>query len=425
MGDTPEYLRFANLFSSPSEWLWKSSTTVKIPNVTHMRLIGYPFLIFISKLVSENFWAWILIIFHFFIHGLAIFYLLSFLKSLRFPFYLICLPLLFLGLGWTFTVGPYLLTDSLYASLALIFSTFCLRLFVQFSRKDILIACLSLTGLFLLRNTTTIYFCLHIPVLALYVFQNNWKKSISFLLPVFLVLPCLYSLYGAWNLQRFDRFFVSNMSYYVLSEAVFSVIQGEDTWKLDPIVEKTKKDFGDYPLLRAERDSQYWKIYNTGLSARLFKNLSASGLKHPVDWAKYLKSIYLRLWLEHPQKMIWHMKEEIIKKSYLIVHPLTYAMPQGFRILPKLTWDSEKFFSLLFFFCSFGVFFKSRKTLLDKAFVFVQIAAIGYFLFHAAFHIEERYIIPSLHLIILTGNYFLFRLFGKIDLIRCKLIYKS
>lgn len=82
IGDGKGYERFADLFFKPSKWIGKGSFKAT-PTITHMCLAGYPFIIFVTKALSSQFWPWILVSLQFLAHGFSLWYVRSLLNMMH------------------------------------------------------------------------------------------------------------------------------------------------------------------------------------------------------------------------------------------------------------------------------------------------------------------------------------------------------
>lgn len=414
IGDGRGYERFADLFFTPSKWIGKGNFET-IPGITHVRLAGYPLVIFISKLLSPQSWSWILVSFQFFSHAIALWYVRSLLKDCKVPPVLVFLAVCFMMGGETIGLYFLSLTDSLFISLSLIFSTFCVKLFVRFSARDVIFAAFSLGFLFLLRESALLYFVCHLPLLGFYIFKKDWKKRLQMIYPVLLTLPLLFLIYGSWNLYRFNHFFLTTMPRLMTPGTIFQVLHDEKDWN-DVVLKDFQKRVGNYPLLRGQKENEaaYWPVY-ANLAEVLFKTLKDHGVETPLEQKKYIQKLYLNLWKDHPVKMLWHIKEEIIKHSWTnLYRPITSVAPKGYRIAPKLIWNLEIILAPVMLFIGFGLIFFWGKIFFTLPLIFLQSGAVLYIFFYASFHIERRYVIPSVNLFILNSVFMLSLIHQKV-----------
>lgn len=434
--DSSGYAQFADIMLANDNWFRSENIDTGGYPATSFRSIGYPLVIALAKVLTNDHWVWLIMALQMVLSLLATYFVYRLTAKLGNSTSLGLIAALIHGFGQSFLLDQCVLTDSLNASL-LIIMLGLIGLGILDRRQPSIIELLGLGCLmaiaFLIREAGYYLQYLYFPLLLYWGFILGKNRFYPLLVLLVFALPMLISVeaYKSWNEYRTGKRYITTASqtsmYFPLLLLEKRGVPAKET---DPLLK-------DAPALLPIKSTTHmrnvWKIDTYLHNAHGFD---------AVDIARYGMSTFLRLWTSYPFDMtmvtLSNIKARQTMAAFMPVRAvaLVPSWKTGARVIPsrkelkKLVLDENRYDKLFLYLgliasrivsILLSIAFVVGAPLLIiqeirqhrsnlKAFrvhsVLIFIYWLIYFGYTAAYamvHLEIRYLMPVMPFVLITG----------------------
>lgn len=212
--DSAGYVAFADIILTRTDWLATENLAVQGYPETSFRIIGYPALIALAKLLSGESWPWLIVIVQMAVSLIASGYIAALAKRLTGGVWLAGFAGICHAFGQTYVLDQCILTDSLNASLLLILAAHVGCAVLDRRRPGLgesMVLGAFVLGAFLLREAGSFFQYLYWPLLAYWGLCSGLSVKRTALVVVLFALPMLLGTqaYKAWNEMRTGKAYIT------------------------------------------------------------------------------------------------------------------------------------------------------------------------------------------------------------------------
>lgn len=328
--DSGGYIRYSDQIINGAEWIYDAELESKVMPETVFRMIGYPAIISVSKLLFSDYWSWTLVGGQLILSIASVCSVAVLSCAIGLSRWFVAFSVFCVGTSISFTLDQMILADSICASILIII--ICNLSYETLVGNRVRVLSFWVMGVgvslaFLLREGVFILSILFsIPIFVrLFLSKCGLKISLSVVFAFFLPLIIMSQVYGLWNEKRTGDHFVTTGGQTVYLQGLMDAAKEDDRIFIgnEPIDVAAQENFTEF-VFQEVVNIQY-DLFNAGYLAPELADIS--------------KRRYFEAWANYPLSML-HMTLGHFRGRFasLIFRPLATLRDTGVWVNGAYPW---------------------------------------------------------------------------------------